>query len=79
MDTKEYVVLVQFHGVNLDYTIHHSIVRGLESAIMVYLDLYRKWGAVKGTEGSLSEYGTEDSPIEDWYTSNIYSVAYKCK
>lgn len=79
MEDKKYVVCVTFHGVNVDYLIHRSFVDGFENAIMAYLDLYRKWGAVTGTEGSLSEYGTENPPIEDWHTGNAYAVAYKSK
>ncbi len=54
MDNKKYVVMVRYHGTNVDYVIHRSFVTGFDNAIMLYLDLYRKWGAVKGTEGSLS-------------------------
>lgn len=79
MDTKKYVVFVQYHGTNVSYTIHRSFVTGFDNAIMLYLDLYRKWGAVKGTEGSLSEYATENLPIEDWYNGNACQVAYKSK
>lgn len=79
MDNKKYVVSVRYHGINVDYSIYRSFVTGLDTAVMLYLDLYRKWGAVKGTEGSLSEYATENPPIENWYSGNVYQVAYKSK
>lgn len=79
MDTKTYVVSVIYHGTNVSYSIHRSFVTGFDNAIILYLDLYRKWGAVKGTEGSLSECGTENWPIEDWHTGSAIQVAYKSK
>lgn len=79
MDAKKYVVMVRYHGTNVDYVIHRSFVTGFDNAIMLYLDLYRKWGAAKGTEGSLSEYATENPPIEDWYNGSAYQVAFKSK
>lgn len=79
MDTKMYVVNVVYHGTNVSCTIHRSHVKGFDNAIMLYLEQYRKWGAVKGTEGSLSEYGTENPPIEDWHTGNAFQVAYRSK
>lgn len=79
MDAKKYVVTVIYHGTNVEHIIHRSVVTGFDNAIMLYLDLYRKWGAVKGTEGKLSEYATENPPIEDWYNGSAYQVAYKSK
>lgn len=79
MDNKKYVVSVQYHGTNVNYSIHRSFVTGFDNAIMLYLDLYRKWGAIKGTEGYLAEYATENPPIEDWYNGSAYQVAFKSK
>lgn len=70
MDAKMFVVIVRYHGANTDYVIHRSHVKGFDNAIMLYLDQYRKWGNVKGTEGSLSEWGV-GKPIENWHTTAL--------
>ena len=79
MSTKRYVITVTYQGTNVNYQIHRSIVVGFENAMMLYLNLYRKWSVVKGTKGSIAEYATENPPIEDWYTGSAIVNAYKSK
>ena len=71
MIKKNYAIRVIYNGTGITKTIFSSSIDDFDKAVMVYLNLYRKWGSVKNTSGSIIEYGAR-KPIEEW--NNIYHV-----